>query len=249
MNPVDYFVNFYTDLNLPGLILFWMIIVLFFFLFASVIMLLLKNDNLRKNIFSLQNELDGKMTKIDKLIKRIETLESDSVGVKTVTEKAKNEEPKKKVVIPEETTGLYQENIFKKQKSRSQTSPVALRQEELKFKDLSADTIELNKLDNSKSIRKMEPLSISRDDYEDEYYNNLNDGKTSFVEEITDKSDKLIKPINLNDYEKEQEDEAIISYQELVESVKKKKSREERYKNIENDAEFLEELKLFRSNL
>jgi len=69
----------------------------------------------------------------------------------------------------------------------------------------------------------------------------------SFVEEISKQLESQLGPqtIELTDYEKEQEETAIISYQELLKV--KEQLYEENY--AKENEEFLNDLKAFRSNL
>jgi hypothetical protein len=60
------------------------------------------------------------------------------------------------------------------------------------------------------------------------------------LEEATDNS-----PIELTDYEKKQEEEAIISYKELIEN----KDKIYQITDDEADIEFINELKNFRDSL
>ena len=78
--------------------------------------------------------------------------------------------------------------------------------------------------------------------------NSKKEEKLSFAEEISKKMEEELKPqtIELTDYEKKQEEEAIISYQELL------KTNKDRLYNITDEEEtidFIKELKSFRSSL
>ena len=69
----------------------------------------------------------------------------------------------------------------------------------------------------------------------------------TFIEEISKRMEDEIKPqtIELTDYERKQEEEAIISYQELL----KTKDRMYRITDDEEIDTFIDELKEFRTNL
>lgn len=76
--------------------------------------------------------------------------------------------------------------------------------------------------------------------------------ENSFVEEIKRQVDEEIDdgPIALTDFENSQEEDAIISYEELLRNAKMAETRENRYDiDIDDDNDFLKELKSFRSNL
>lgn len=70
---------------------------------------------------------------------------------------------------------------------------------------------------------------------------------SNFMEEVSEKLSKEIKPqtIELTDYEQKQEDEAIISYQELLAS----KDKTFNISDDEEDEDFILALKSFRENL
>ncbi len=135
---------------------------------------------------------------------------------------------------------LYQKNLLKELGTKNQTSPIAIGKK--------VDIINLNDIGEEK----LRPVNIINDT-EEEYYNNINNGSSTFLEEISKKiEEELEEPqaISLTDYEKDQEDEAIISYKDLVNTVKKAETREERYKfDTDNDSDFLQELKSFRNNM
>ena len=71
------------------------------------------------------------------------------------------------------------------------------------------------------------------------------DKPKNFMEEVSEKLSRELKPqtIELTDYEQKQEDEAIISYQELL------STKQEILNEREEEKEFLENLKKFRNHL
>lgn len=74
-----------------------------------------------------------------------------------------------------------------------------------------------------------------------------NNTSINYMKELTDKIAKEIKPqtITLTDYEQKQEDEAIISYQELLAN----KDKMFNISDEEEDEDFINSLKSFRENL
>lgn len=149
----------------------------------------------------------------------------------------------KNIVEPKEDkfgNTLYQKNLLRELGTKNQTSPIAIGKK--------VDIINLNDIGEEK----LKSVDIVNDT-EEEYYNNINNGSSTFLEEISKKiEEELEEPntIDLTDYEKDQEDEAIISYKDLVNTVKKAETREERYKfDTDDDSDFLQELKSFRSNM
>ena len=120
---------------------------------------------------------------------------------------------------------LYSRSALKDNR-RFQTSPINIIREE------SLD----------ETMQKLKPIEIgeAKDDVKRENVN--------FVEEISRKMEQEIKPqtIELTDYELKQEEEAIISYDELM------KNKDRLFKitdDEEDDAQFIEELKYFRNSL
>ena len=120
---------------------------------------------------------------------------------------------------------LYSRSALKDNR-RFQTSPINIIREET--------------LDET--MQKLKPIKIG-EAKEDVKRENVN-----FVEEISRKMEQEIKPqtIELTDYELKQEEEAIISYDELM------KNKDRLFKitdDEEDDAQFIEELKYFRNSL
>lgn len=120
---------------------------------------------------------------------------------------------------------LYSRSALKDNR-RFQTSPINIIREE------SLD----------ETMQKLKPIKIG-EAKEDVKRENVN-----FVEEISRKMEQEIKPqtIELTDYELKQEEEAIISYDELM------KNKDRLFKitdDEEDDAQFIEELKYFRNSL
>ena len=93
----------------------------------------------------------------------------------------------------------------------------------------------LNKINNNRNYQ-TSPINIEKKD------------NISFTEQLAKKMEEEIKPqtIELTDFEKKQEDEAIISYQELLSSSKDKVYQ---ITDDEETTNFIEELKSFRSEL
>jgi len=73
------------------------------------------------------------------------------------------------------------------------------------------------------------------------------DKPKNFMEEVSEKLSREIKPqtIELTDYEQKQEDEAIISYQELLAN----KDKTFNISDDEEDEDFISALKSFRESL
>ena len=128
--------------------------------------------------------------------------------------------------IPEiEETGPYKKNVLREISARGQTSPV----------NIGKSTVDVPKVNVTSYVKKLE---ISKEKEVD---------NKTFVEEISRRMEDELKPqtIELTDYERKQEEEAIISYQELL----KVKDRMYRITDDEEIDTFIDELKEFRTNL
>lgn len=174
---------------------------------------------------------------------------------------------------------VYQKNILKEM-SLNQTSPIGIVKKDInsskeleKAEDLY-DCFDEEKKSNANTINNMEKTNA--DSNHDIY--NLSDTlknesifkKGNYLEELSKKSEKLKNEINRTEYELRQEDEAIISYEELmrkkdkikmideeeaiisINELLKKKEHEEKIYNLNNEEDnnkFINELKDFRSDL
>lgn len=226
MKQIEYFLNFYKSLNTPGMVLFWLIVVLFFFLFFSLIAVLLKNQELRKIIIKMRTE--EKKNKVED-----KTIFKDNVRSLSIKkedyEKIKEEDLKENAVI------LNNEDIDD-----------GINDEVIEENDDVKENIEEQKLEPIEVVENIEE-EIVMPKYEKEEIE-----ENSFVEEIKRQVDEEIDdgPIALTDFENSQEEDAIISYEELLRNAKMAETRENRYDiDIDDDNDFLKELKSFRSNL
>lgn len=226
MKQIEYFLNFYKSLNTPGMVLFWLIVVLFFFLFFSLIAVLLKNQELRKIIIKMRTE--EKKNKVEDKTNFKDNVRSLSIK-KEDYEKIKEEDLKENAVI------LNNEDIDD-----------GINDEVIEENDDVKENIEEQKLEPIEVVENVEE-EIVMPKYEKEEIE-----ENSFVEEIKRQVDEEIDdgPIALTDFENSQEEDAIISYEELLRNAKMAETRENRYDiDIDDDNDFLKELKSFRSNL
>ena len=119
-----------------------------------------------------------------------------------------------------ENTGIYQKNMLKEIGTKDQTSPVSIGK--------GNDVISLAE------TQKLTPIDISKYNLDETLYQEL--------EEET--------PIEFTDFERQGEENAIISYEELIKNTHLAATREERFNTeIEDDSEFLKELKSFRKGM
>lgn len=226
MKQIEYFLDFYKSLNTPGMVLFWLIVVLFFFLFFSLIAVLLKNQELRKIIIKMRTE--EKKNDVEDKTNFKDNVRSLSIK-KEDYEKIKEEDLKENAVI------LNNEDIDD-----------GINDEVIEENDDVKENIEEQKLEPIEVVENVEE-EIVMPKYEKEEIE-----ENSFVEEIKRQVDEEIDdgPIALTDFENSQEEDAIISYEELLRNAKMAETRENRYDiDIDDDNDFLKELKSFRSNL
>lgn len=225
MKQIEYFLDFYKSLNTPGMVLFWLIVVLFFFLFFSLIAVLLKNQELRKIIIKLRTE--EKKNKENK----VENKASFNNNVRSLSIKKEDYDKIKEEDLKENSFLLNNGHIDD-----------GINDEVIEEKD----DVKEQKLEPIEVIEEVEE-DVIKPKYEKEEIK-----EDSFVEEIKRQVDEEIDdgPIALTDFENSQEEDAIISYEELLRNAKMAETRENRYDiDIDDDNDFLKELKSFRSNL
>ena len=120
-----------------------------------------------------------------------------------------------------ENTGIYQKNMLKEIGTKDQTSPVSIGK--------GNDVISLAE------TQKLTPIDISKYNLDETLYQDLDEEET---------------PIEFTDFERQGEEDAIISYEELIKNTHLAVTREERFNTeIEDDSEFLKELKSFRKGM
>lgn len=224
MNIWVSFVDFYNGLDTTSLVMFWSAIFAFLFLIVLSLNMYKKNKKLINVIEELKKTLnDSVKSELDKKESVLEKEENVTEEKKVVNEEVKNNDQVNIEVFESEKMdkveeGPYTKNVLRQNTARYQTSPISIK------KDTNIE-------------QKVEKV------VEEEKQENL-----TFAEEISRKMEQELKPqtIELTDYEKQQEEEAIISYQELLNSNK------DRLYNIteeEETVDFINELKSFRSSL
>lgn len=232
---MDKLVSYFQNMKTEEMVLFITIAVCIITLIVMSISLASKNAELRKIINKLSKEKEGEPKKENPIINK-----DTPKFVLNRSEEVK-EEPK---------NNLYSKNILNEVGTKEQTSPL---------------TVGKTSYIDEDHIQKLKPIEIlEEDNYEDESEEEPLDeeeNNTSFVEEISKQIEKDLEPktIELTDFERRQEEDAIISYDELI----KNKSRSSRYVKedellnqdntyeftTEDDDEFLKELKSFRNDL
>lgn len=241
MNFADSFNNFYNNLSSDSLFFFWIIVFLLVFLLFLSIVLIVKNRKLlkliRENKSNISDEINNNLV-LDK--EEIKTQEKPIVLEKENDSRVNEikEEEKKEEIIQKDSNieKAYKKNVLREMSTRTQTSPIHIDKKE--DKDSFNNYIDIS--DITLSDDNISPLKDIEDNYE--FNENM-----AFTSDIIKKMEEEIKPSNieLTDYEKKQEEEAIISYDELL----KVKDRIYNITEDEETDEFIDELKSFRLDL
>ena len=200
----------------------------------------------------------------------------DALNHKTIENqiaKKESDEPSKNIIRPSEP---YQKNVLR-EISSNQTSPIGVAKMYNESDKEKNNAIELHKIlnepdnniESNRDVRQEESL-INQKKYISSYTQNPRKG--DYLEELSKKLESASKQndINRTEYELRQEEDAIISYEELMQkrdSIKtideedavisleeliERKKKEEKLYNItkeEPDDKFINELKHFRSDL
>ena len=248
------FNDFYNNLSSNGVFFFWIVVFLFLFLIFLSIVLIVKNRKLSKYLKEEQSVVEDSIEetplvsdiKEEIFLDKVETEVKEELPKEEVKEeqpKIEINEDKKEVSNTNNTNnnGLYKKNILREMNARSQTSPIHIDREEPKEKEdytKLANNINTTGIDLGEDS--LSPLEMMEDTYE------VNDNM-KFASDIVERMQEEIKPSNieLTDYEKKQEEEAIISYDELL----KVKDKIYNITDDEETDEFIDELKSFRIDL
>lgn len=231
------FVNFYDNLSSDGVFFFWIIVFLFSFLIFLSVMLFIKNNKLSK-LLKEKMILDN-VQKNDNAEQEKKEEDKPEILLVNKEKEEENAEKKESANIVKENLP-YQKNILRQMNARMQTSPIHIEKNDIS--DLT--NLDFDSKKDTLGIDLGEDMSCPLEEMEDVYEVNDN---MMFASEIVSKMEKEIKPSNieLTEYEKKQEEEAIISYDELL------KVKDKIYNITEDEEtdEFIDELKSFRLNL
>lgn len=245
MNILISFGDFYNNLSSDGLFFFWIIAFLLCFLIFLTIILVTKN---KKLIMLLKEENSTNSNDIYKqdipiLDKKEVVIEEKNLEFEIKQEN--NVEREKQYDLEKEETkkeeiGPYKKNVLREINSRSQTSPISISSKDVIYNENEIDKDYYDLDESCLRENSISPLEKMEDTYE------VNDNM-KFASEIVRKMEEEIKPSNieLTDYEKKQEEEAIISYDELL----KVKDKIYNITDDEETDEFIDELKSFRLDL
>lgn len=210
--------DLFNDLRMIDIVILVLVVFIFIFLLFLTSTLMKKNKELRNELTKVNNDKDIH----DDLIVKEEVFEDISV---------KEEEDINDILedLPEiEESGPYKKNVLRELSARGQTSPV----------NIGKSTVDIPKVKVTSYVKEDKVNEEKRIDEVD---------NKTFIEEISKRMEDEIKPqtIELTDYERKQEEEAIISYRELI----KVKDRLYRINDDEEIETFIDELKEFRTNL
>lgn len=256
---INSFNNFYNNLSSDSLFFFWIIIFLFIFLVVISIILINKNKNLVKILKEEQEkvednkEINNNILKQQQLEVPVETKEvpleeptsnKEEEKIPVVKEEIKEVQEKVKEEVKE--NNLYQKNVLREISSKQPVSPIHIEKKEEYIARENLDNFDFNSVnyDNGLGMTYEDPNISLLEEMEDAYEVNDN---MKFASEIVEKMEEETKPSNieLTDYEKKQEEEAIISYDELM----KVKDKIYNITDDEETDEFIDELKNFRLDL
>ena len=269
MNLLNSFNDFYDNLSSNGLFFFWIVVFLFVFLIFLLIVLYFKNKKLVKllrdnrddaiNTIRDDTSIENKevLTSNDTLTVEDKILNDDTTsltGVKEIVDdENKNDIQMVNEIKPvvnetkvvkdniQDVSGPYKKNVLREMNTRGQTSPISIVAD-----DNASSTTFSDYSDNldTMGIDLREDNGTPLDDMEDVYAVNDN---MRFASDVVSRMEKDVRPSNieLTEYEKKQEEEAIISYDELL----KVKDKIYNITEDEDNDEFIDELKNFRLDL
>lgn len=260
---INSFNNFYNNLSSDSLFFFWIIVFLFIVLIIISIILINKNKKLVKILKEEQEKVEDNKEINNSILKQEEIeVPQEPKKVQVETKEVSLEEPisnkeEKIPVVKEEIkevkeeekpkeNNLYQKNVLREISSKQPVSPIHIEKKEEYIARENLDNFDFNSgnYDNGLGMTYEDPNISPLEEMEDAYEVNDN---MKFASEIVEKMEEEVKPSNieLTDYEKKQEEEAIISYDELM----KVKDKIYNITDDEETDEFIDELKNFRLDL
>lgn len=194
-------------------------IVLFWIVIIIFVSLLFIIINQSLKIKDLRNVI--KKLNEEKRFNIVKASDIDFNNIKLIKEQKNDLVVNKEEDINLENTGIYQKNILGEIGTKNQTSPLSLGK--------GTDVIPLAE------TQKLTPIDISKYNLDESLYQDLEEEDT---------------PIEFTPFESKGEEDAIISYEELVKNTHIAATRQERFNTeIEDDSEFLKELKSFRKSM
>ena len=249
-------INSFNNLSSDSLFFFWIIIFLFIFLVVISIILINKNKKLVKILKEEQEKVEDNKEINNNILKQQQLEVPVETKEVPLEEPTSNKEEEKIPVVKEEIkeevkeevkeNNLYQKNVLREISSKQPVSPIHIEKKEEYIARENLDNFDFNSVnyDNGLGMTYEDPNISPLEEMEDAYEVNDN---MKFASEIVEKMEEETKPSNieLTDYEKKQEEEAIISYDELM----KVKDKIYNITDDEETDEFIDELKNFRLDL
>ena len=248
---INSFNNFYNNLSSDSLFFFWIIIFLFIFLVVISIILINKNKKLVKILKEEQEKVEDNKEINNNILKQQQLEVPVETKEVPLEEPTSNKEEEKIPVVKEEIkevkeNNLYQKNVLREISSKQPVSPIHIEKKEEYIARKNLDNFDFNSVnyDNGLGMTYEDPNISPLEEMEDAYEVNDN---MKFASDIVERMEEEIKPSNieLTDYERKQEEEAIISYDELL----KVKDKIYNITDDEETDEFIDELKNFRIDL
>lgn len=249
--------GFYNNLTNDGVLFFWIVVFLVIFLLILSITLINKNKKLKKLIEDNTTDSDENIPisnvmeevkednivieeKEETIIPLEENKTEDKEEIKIEIKDEVKEEPKADV----KTSGAYQKNVLREMSKKMPISPIHIERSSID------DNVDIYTVSNDEDDYGINEIYLREDsvspleEMEDSYETNDN---MKFASEIISRMEEEVVPSNieLTEYERKQEEEAIISYGEL----EKVKDRIYNLTEDEEDGNFIDELKNFRSDL
>lgn len=317
---MNYFIEFYQELDTLNLIVFWGIIIVILLLLIFAIIISNKNKKLKNMLENKQknNQEENIYNEEIPIISKEKEIKKE-VSIKLNEETNKEPEEEKKFIAEEHVieynkdsfslpnikknlektpskqdipNGPYQKNVLKEISSR-QTSPIGIvkefdkqNKELIKAQELqqSLNNESKNDINDKETIIKIEEKpkkeatikNINKEktiiEKQNIEINNEKQTKEQYLKEVSEKLSKATEnnTIKRTEYELKQEEEAIISYEELmqkkdhikiideeeaiisIEELIAKKNKTEKMYNLteeEENEKFLNELKNLRKDL
>lgn len=250
--------DFYNNLTDNGVLFFWIVVFLVLFLLFLSIILINKNKKLRKLIEEkntsdednlpisnvIEEEVKEDNTVIEKKEETIIPLEENKIEDKEEIKIEIKDEVEEEPKVDVKTSGAYQKNVLREMSRKMPISPIHIERSSID------DDTDIYTVSNDEDDYDIDEIYLREDSVspleqmEDSYETNDN---MKFASEIISRMEEEVAPSNieLTEYERKQEEEAIISYGEL----EKVKDRIYNLTEEEEDGNFIDELKNFRSDL
>ncbi len=255
--------GFYNNLSDDGVIFFWVVVVLLVLLNCVAVILYIKNKKLLSLLDKKNNDIDlnskdkkdeeNKEENVELIIEpevniaptevknEQENKDESEIVIIDNAEKKDSDEVKQEMEIS--TPRAYQHNVLRELSKKMPISPIHVDRSDTS-NDVSIYTVQSKEEDLEDDFPAIADGVSPLEDMEDRYETNDN---MKFAQEIVEKMEGEVKPSNieLTDYEKKQEEEAIISYDEL------QKVKDKIYNITEDEEtdEFIDELKSLRDDL